>query len=281
MQFKDIPVSTQTFTVRTNVHFTDLNDLFASLEPNDDLVIIKYKDQFKGEPVVKKTVRKSRKSKTPGRKNFLNCITIVVVLDKRINVKIFKNGVFQLTGCKSVDHAKDSIHKIFQHLEHLVDFFELDDDAQDFVFYFKSAMRNIDFELGYKINRNSLANYLHTHTHYSIPPISSTNMGVKIKIPINIEDLPVTKVNYKDYPNQEVLAFGDCFEILTTMPCERINKMSKFVSISVFQNGKVTISCADAIYQEKYFNWFMELMNDAKSSVMNPEVIKKTFRMVS
>ena len=110
--FKDIPVSTQTFTVKTNMFFTvDLEHLFNKMNLDEFIISIKYKTQTKGEFKKKKT-----KKKTNSKKNFLNCITVVILFDKKINVKVFKNGVFQLTGCKNLHHAKQSIYYILQHI---------------------------------------------------------------------------------------------------------------------------------------------------------------------
>lgn len=61
--FKDIPVSTQTFTVKTNMFFTvDLEHLFNKMNLDEFIISIKYKTQTKGEfkrkPKRKPTVKK-------------------------------------------------------------------------------------------------------------------------------------------------------------------------------------------------------------------------------
>lgn len=285
--FKDIPVSTQTFTVKTNIFFIiDLEHLFEKLSLNEKITSIKYKTQVKGE------FKKKKKKKTTHKKNFLNCVTVVVLFDKKINVKIFKNGVFQLTGCKHLLHAKQSIHYILQYMSTcgLNDTYIVVSTSQeclthegkisDIVCYFKSAMRNIDFELGYKINREILAKQLHLNTNINIPPITCTNMGVKIKLPINLKTLPVYKMHFDKYPIHTEIEYIDCFEYLIGKKMsdqDRDQKMNKFVSISIFQNGKVTFSCADMIYQEQFFNWFTDVMNNIKPLVAKKEVEKKSF----
>ncbi len=282
--FKDIPVSTQTFTVKTNMFFTvDFEQLFNKMNLDEFIISIKYKTQIKGEFKKKKT-----KKKTNSKKNFLNCITVVVLFDKKINVKVFKNGVFQLTGCKNLHHAKQSIYYILQHISKCVNdscVVEGDDSGDsgclsDVICYFKSAMRNIDFELGYKINREILAQQLDLNTNINIPPIICTNMGVKIKLPINLKTLPVYKMYFKDYPSHTEIEYIDCFDYLfgkKILDEDRDQKMNKFVSVSIFQNGKVTFSCADMIYQEQYFNWFMDIMKNIKPLIIKKDVEKKSF----
>ena len=282
--FKDIPVSTQTFTVKTNMFFTvDLEHLFNKMNLDEFIISIKYKTQIKGEFKKKKT-----KKKTNSKKNFLNCITVVVLFDKKINVKVFKNGVFQLTGCKNLHHAKQSIYYILQHISKCVNdscVVEGDDSGDsgclsDVICDFKSAMRNIDFELGYKINREILAQQLDLNTNINIPPIICTNMGVKIKLPINLKTLPVYKMYFKDYPSHTEIEYIDCFDYLfgkKILDEDRDQKMNKFVSVSIFQNGKVTFSCADMIYQEQYFNWFMDIMKNIKPLIIKKDVEKKSF----
>jgi hypothetical protein len=276
--FNDIKVSTQTFTVKTNVCFTaTLEQIFELITPTQYLITIRYKQTTKGVvPPVKK------KNKNPSsKKNFLNCISMVILLDKKINVKIFKNGVFQLTGCKTLNHAKESVHIIFKYIntEIFTDLFETPAD-EDIICYFKSAMRNIDFSLGYKINREELAQQLHLNTTLNIPPITCTNMGVKIKLPINLGTLPVYKMILSEYPVHTTVKYSECFDYLMGKPTteeERSYKMNKFISIAIFQNGKITFSCADKIFQEQYYNWFNDIMENIKPFIINSTAQKKSF----
>lgn len=276
ISFTDIPVSTQTFTVKTNIVFnTNLEHVFEKMHLTDDIITIKYKQNIKGQITSKKKTRRVVVSK-----NFLNCVSLVVSIDKKINVKIFKNGVFQLTGCKNLTHAKKSMYIIICYLQNNTILSLTFDIDGELVFYFKSAMRNIDFELGYKINREDLAYQLHLNTTINIPPISCTNMGVKLKLPINLGTLPIYKMVFVEYPNHTVINYSDCFSTINTKHMseeEQRQKMSRFVSICIFQNGKVTFSCADENYQEQYYNWFVDIMENIEPFIVKRVSEKKSF----
>lgn len=301
MDFADIPVSTQTFTVRSNIEHIELQNFYELLQPtnvfdkvdgstdqNDkiekqggSIVCIKYKTLYKGENCVAKVKkRKTAEIKNnPTKKNFLNCVTLIISIEKRINVKIFKNGVFQLTGCKNISNVKKCLHTILTELLRVPSCFKFNSTDTNFVIYIKSAMRNIDFDLGFKINRTSLATYLFENTNYNVPPLTTTNMGVKIKIPLeNIEDLPITKITYPSR-DEEIISFKNCFSVIEPDSKKLKDKLTnKFISISIFQNGKVLMSGIDETFQKKYYIWLVNLLQTIKHIIVNPDVPVKTFK---
>ena len=129
IDFNDIKVSTKTFTVSTNLIF-NIKDIFTYLPitpyklkskkrgrkssedllndktkkkcenkvENGSIITIKYEDKIRG---IEIRPRKNKKKKW-----FRNSITIVMMLDKPINFKICLNGTFQMTGCKTHEHAE-------------------------------------------------------------------------------------------------------------------------------------------------------------------------------
>jgi len=281
MDFEKIEVSTQTFTVRSNIKNIDLMKFFNHLQLTEQILCIKYKMLQKGECFSKKHKKLVSTEKNTW-KNFLNCITLVVQVEKKVNIKIFKNGVFQLTGCKHVTDVKCSLDLIIRRLSKLSECFSLsleNTEASPFVIYIKSAMRNIDFDLGFKINRTVLSNYLHHHTIYVVPPLIS-NMGVKLKIPIdNLETLPITKITYDRKtlePQEEILTYA---QYVAESDLEQKKNKDKFVSITVFQNGKVLMSAIDKTYQKVYYQWFVDMINTIGTELTNVDLPKKTFKI--
>ena len=93
---KDLHVSTMTFVSKTNTNIS-LEDLFNNLSVNETFRYIEYGDkQPKGEKILK--IKKPRKQKP--RKYFYNQVTVHIFNEKIVNVKIFNNGKFQMTGIK-------------------------------------------------------------------------------------------------------------------------------------------------------------------------------------
>lgn len=295
MAFTEISVSTQTFTVRSNIDHIELNDFYNVLEPvtkpfNDkaSILCVKYKEQKKGSDPEKDTKLKRRRSIEqeipPKTTNFLNCVTLIVQVEKRINIKIFRNGVFQLTGCKNINNVRQCLNMILIELFKTKCFrFEIGFD--DFVIYIKSAMRNIDFDLGFKINRillaNRLANIFQDDDDIIIPDAIGNKMDVKIKVRINREELEklcVIKITHptSEKSQEEIIMYKDCLRIIEPKKLET-KLRDKFITISVFQNGKVLLSAMDEFIQEKYYKWFISLIKRIENDIKPPVLPKKTF----
>jgi len=333
MAFADIPVSTQTFTVRSNIQHIELHRFYEELEPHAPadvcplrsaqptppgslpggvggsggarqeaaIICIKYQQHKKGCDPEKdlKTKRKrttSKEQESPKR-NFLNCITLIIQIEKRINIKIFKNGVFQLTGCKDIDNVRRCLKLILTELSKANErmgitqgspaCFQFEEGSDDFVIYIKSAMRNIDFDLGFKVNRTLLAKRLtciyEDDDDVIIPDAIGNKMDVKVKLRITreeLEHLPVTKITNPTHtePKEEEVLYKNCLHIIEPDKKKLETKLKdKFVSISVFQNGKVLLSAMDASIQEKYYEWFTNLISEIEEDIKPPVLPKKTF----
>lgn len=296
MAFSDIPVSTQTFTVRSNIQTIELHRFYDELQPMDPesfpesaIICIKYQQNKKGCDPEKdlKTRRKRATSKERApKRNFLNCITLIIQIEKRINIKIFRNGVFQLTGCKDKDNVRKCIKLILTELSEAA-CFQFEGEATDFVIYIKSAMRNIDFNLGFKVNRTLLAKRLtciyEDDDDVIIPDLIGNKMDVKVKLRITreeLENLPVIKITNFAHgsPKEEEILYKNCLHIIEPDKKKLETKLKdKFVSISVFQNGKVLLSAMDASIQERYYEWFTNLISEIEGDIKPPVLPKKTF----
>lgn len=282
-------VSTQTFTVKSNIQEISLQEFFKNIIIEPDLnkkgiISAKYQSSKKG--FIEEKIKKSKKnnSEKPIKKNFLNCVTMVVVIDKKINIKFFKNGVFQLTGCKNIDHVIESITIIRNTLLKIKNRFKFDHGDDDLVVHIKSAMRNVDFDLGYHINRFSFFNYLvnayKNDNNIVIPDAVGNKMDTKIKIRLTPEEISLLPVVKFTFPAQQktTLYFKDCVDILEPEKNKTCYKpKDKFVSIFIFQNGKVLLSAADETIQNKYFGWFLSLITKIKNDIELVQTPKKTF----
>lgn len=277
MDFNHIKVSTQTYIVYSNISNVDLVKLADRFEPSDVFVNLKYKTITKGKFKVVK-----RKIKKPPGKMFLNCATIsMIVYDKTVNIKIFNNGVFQITGCKHYKYAESCIKSILS-LFHQYQCHEYENDKVQL--YLTSVMRNIDFDLNFKIDREVLTTIIHENTDYCVPPLTKGYMGIKIKIPLkNVDELPVGCLSFDPVTMESVEDDPITFKTLMTDIVKNIKKLKKerFISVSVFQNGKVLMSGPDVHYQEPYYNWLVKFIAENKSKIIyvSPSTTKKTFKL--
>lgn len=294
IDFLNIKVSTQTYTVKSNIRHIDLATFFTMMEITDRILTVKYQNEKKGDlGLVAKPKKKRADNKA--KRNFLNCVTIVIFAEKRVNVKVFKNGVFQITGCKHLGNVKSCISVLVEEIKRILGFdeacfsFSPESGENEFIFYVKSAMRNIDFDLGFKVDRTRLSEKLISmfieDDDVIIPDAVGNKMDVKMKLRVSRTDLelvPVVKIVYgsENFPVEEtVVDYKSCVRIMESDSEKKIETKlkNKFVSASIFQNGKVLLSAVDETVQKKYYEWFVDLMKDLESDVKQCTVPKKTF----
>ena len=141
--FDDIKVSTKTFTANTNLNI-QIDLLFEKLPitsyivtpkkrgrkkkceqidqnksiKQGSIVTVKYENEIRGVEL------KPKKSKTGKKKKwFRNSITVVIILDKPINFKVCRTGTFQMTGCKTHEHADLCVKYIWEYIKEFEDIY--------------------------------------------------------------------------------------------------------------------------------------------------------------
>jgi len=138
----------------------------------DNIMSIKYSGKLRS---LEKKKTRSRKHKDI--RCFENQLTMEIKVNelKKINVKIFKNGSFQMTGCKSITDCNIVINKLIFRLTSILALMDkttneivekpfideiVDPNNEIKVYAFKIDMINSNFSVNYLINRESLYNIL-------------------------------------------------------------------------------------------------------------------------
>jgi TATA-box binding protein (TBP) (component of TFIID and TFIIIB) len=120
---------------------------------------------------------KANKEKSPSsanknsKKNFYNQNTIIMRIDeeKFINIKLFKNGSLQMSGCKTINDVNIVLNKIINKLKMVKGKLEdgkiteinfVDNRDNMFVNKFKIDMIYCNYSLSVKIDREKLYNLL-------------------------------------------------------------------------------------------------------------------------
>ena len=162
---QDVKVATMSSTGRINC-LIDIISIWDNINANKDIVTIKYNKQIKSiDPkVLKKKTKKSSK-------NFYNCIILVAQVseDKTLNVKLFQNGSFQMTGAKNLEQIDTALNIIFRYLkktyknkQRLLYVLDEEDKRKKFDYRklkfsnFKIDMINTNFCLDFKIHLKEL-----------------------------------------------------------------------------------------------------------------------------
>lgn len=294
-EFDDIPVSTKTFIVMTNL-LINLEKTFEFLpitdytvvpkrrgrkrktetnDPNKDLpegsiITIKFENQIKGVDL------KQRKSHSIKKKKwFRNSITVIIILDnKPINFKICKNGMFQITGCKFDRHAELCIKHIWYFInEQENNLFTFTKNQNKLECIFLPVMRNIDFDLGFNIDREKLSKYISTHTRYHSLLETSfgyTGCNVKVKLKHDFTLMKIKKITYEDIDDirENIITYGD---YLATLPeKDRLKKLNKerFNTFLIFHSGSILYSGSTAEFMRDIYYEFIEIIKEGYDHIV-------------
>lgn len=303
-EFDDIPVSTKTIIVKLNLKI-DLTKMTLSLPYVDYVIVPKRRGRKKKDPPpdpnsnissgsiitlsfgeilrgVDLKKKKETNKNTKKRGFFRNAATVVMIIeDKIINVKVCNNGKLQMTGCKSDDHAEIIVKYMWNYIKQYPEVYTFENNPQnleqDVEAIIVPAMRNIDFSLGFYVNREELDSYINDETEWtSLLETSFGYTGVNIKVPMekNIRSLKLKKIicNGEVWFDKQV----NYDEFLNTLtPKDRDKKLNKERNNTflVFHSGKVIMSgiCPELqrdVYYEfldvirRCYEWIEERLDD-------------------
>lgn len=122
--------------------------------------------------------------------NFLNQVTIVMSIgDLILNIMIFKDN-FKIAGCKSMDHAIKAVKLLWDvNIKNLKDGYTLKKNHlgnEHPSFLFRLVMKNVDFKLGFFIDREELNKLMNKKEYSHIVYMSQcettghTNVNIRI-----------------------------------------------------------------------------------------------------
>ena len=286
--FNNIVISTETIIAKTNWK-VDILALFNHLPITYYKVIPKKrgrksKDEKKeeksddlkdGEIITLKIGNKIRgvnlKEKKNAKRFFRNSLTIVMFLDNKfINFKVSKNGKFQFTGCKNEFHSQRSMEFIYEYTKDSTKIIQIDGDQSEIIFI--TVMTNINFNLGFCINRENLDEYINTKTkYYSLLETSFGYTGVNIKILLeNINNIPIHKIIYNNETDEwEKIEFNYAKYIDTLDEKEKKKELSKvrYNTFLVFQSGNVILSSPHKECMRNTYHEFMEIIDTCKDRI--------------
>ena len=153
--------------------------------------------------------------KTNKRAFFLHCVVLKIIADPNDdkpdkNVKIYRNGKFQITGCKNTEQCVNTVRAIFD-LFHQIEQYTgeriITCTEPRMKAVFNTVMQNRDFYMGFNIFRDKLDQFINTETDYISIFESAQSTHVNIKIPIEsceenllyLEYDPIAKTSQTSY----------------------------------------------------------------------------------
>lgn len=291
-EFDDIQVSTKTYTAMTNLTI-NIKELFSMIpitpyivvakrrgrkkkvdiqDPNIDIpqgsiITAKCEGELRGVDLKPKKVKPGAANK----KWFRNSITIVIILDKPINFKICRNGTFQMTGCKTHNHAEQCIQYIWKYIKDIPTLYTYSSGTRLETLFIPS-MRNIDFSLGFLVDREKLNRYMSTQQKFHcLLETSFGYTGVNIKIPLenHIATMDVKKLTYiKDGTWDEVwTTYQEYLDKLSEKERESKINSDRYNTFLVFHSGKVIMSGLTDKFMRDIYYYFLDIMRECYNAV--------------
>ena len=286
-EFNDIPVSTRTFTATSNV-IIDMKAFFDLIEitpytvipkkrgrrkktniddPNKDIpygsiITAKFESHIKGVDM---------KANKPTKKWFRNSITLVMVCDKILNFKVCKNGTLQMTGCKTVEHAKLCVKRLWGLIKQNPSIYNMKGDK--FTTLIIPSMRNIDFSIDYLVDREKLNSYMVSSIQsHCLLETSFGYTGVNIKFPVttDINQIEIYKLegDHTSVWEDTLSTYSEFAELVSkTQVQQNRKKRTRYNTFLVFHSGKVIMSGMSPEVMVGTYYIFRDIMTRARPEV--------------
>lgn len=258
------------------------------------IITLKYNGNVGGvdvKDVLKNCMKEEDEKKIKNKKKqFRNSMGIVIrVLGKNITVKLPASGKIQMTGIKTDKHSETCIKYIWGHINNLRKIHpNVVKVLGDYMCYLENdekrfnigpghyprvmsleVMVNIDFELGFKINRDKLNRFIHYNTeHISIfKPSANTSVNIKIlsnqHLRNNFREMEWTPSS-KSYEYIGDISYDTHLTKLTKKELKKANE-NKYHTFLIFHSGKVIQSSPYYKEMEMIYNSFIPfLINNIK-----------------
>ena len=125
-------------------------------------------------------------------------------------------------------------------------------------------MRNINFNLGFSIDREKLGNYVvNNSNNYVISQVVGGFMDRFIILVESIEDMPVYRIKIE---NEEDIEEGETVKYEEFLDNPN-SGAKKYITVAIFQTGRVLFSDPHEKYQDPVIDWFFSLVEKVADNI--------------
>jgi hypothetical protein len=292
--FSTVPISIKTIMVYSNIYFDYIN-IFKNVPITipENIFLTKKKKM----PDIKKlvapygTIFSARHGndyrglifKEPKKKKgfFLNQSSFYLSLgDKNVHIMIFKNTI-KIAGSKKIEQAPEIMSILWGYIskiENSYKFIELENDRyfsyfgvdpqtkRRPTFTFEVVMTNVDFRLGFSIDRKKLNNLMNDQKYSDIVHLSKfeTTGSVHVNIKMKINDPPLIKFKYLIMDGLEPIV-SECDKNFYE-PLKKTKKKN-YTTFLVFLSSKVIESGRYDEVSERHFNQFINIIKENRNLI--------------
>lgn len=260
---KDNNITISTITLDCKLHTLIDVDKFAKnvILKEDEIVSVKFGNRK--DSATNRTIVILKSKKKPSNKNFYNQVTILMKptnnpIRNYINIKVFKNGSLQMTGCKDMDDFNNVTNTLINILKRgkdiknkkgkLVHINFINNPEKIGIYDVKIRMINSNFKVNYKIDRKKLFKLL--------------------------------RKNHKSSTKDKEIGYVECkYEPTGGHSCVNIkyqyDEKSK-PSIFVFQTGAIIITGAKTLdHIIKAYHFINKILNSYYDKIRIPDLDQK------
>lgn len=285
INFDEIKVSTQTVIIYTNLKL-NIGKIFEKLPiteyevvkkkrgrkrkdsevakpqviPYGSIVTLKYEDKVRG--VLLKAKKKTKSSSKKTECYFRNSLTIVTFIDdKMINYKVSDNGRLQVTGCKNETQAIKIFENFYENLkQYCSEFYSVNGNLECI---YRIVMTNIDFDVGFMVNRENVDKHFNNETPYtSLLETSFGYQGVNIKLPLELPEHTLLKRTLDTTWKDEMISYEDFLNILNEKERKKEVSKKRYNTFLVFNSGIIIMSSMMKTFMKPYFEEFLQIFKD-------------------
>lgn len=206
--------------------------------------------------------------------NFLNQVSIVMSLGElNVHIMMFKDN-FKIAGCKGEKDAEDTVKILWEYIQNIGDGFSVKKNHFDDLnptFLFRPVMRNVEFKLGFFIDREQLNKLMNRKEYNDIVFMSQC------------ETTGHTNVNIKMFCNRpgdykyEYLIVNENLDYDYGTLKENFYKLEKRkkdkITFIVFSSSEIILSGKYDSEMERTYDFFIKTVFENKNTI--EEKIKK------
>lgn len=205
--------------------------------------------------------------------NFLNQVSIVMSLGNiNVHIMMFKDN-FKIAGCKGEKDAEYTVKMLWEYIQNIEGGYSIKKNHFDELkptFLFRPVMRNVEFKLGFFIDREQLNKLMNKKEYNNIVFMSQCettgHTNVNIKMFCNRPD---------DYEYTYLIVKGDDYECGTLKDnFYKLEKRKKDkITFIVFSSSEIILSGKYDSEMERTYNFFIKTVFEHKHII--EEKIKK------
>jgi len=290
-------IATQTIIIYSNLRFF-INEIFSFLDPSmffySDTVQLRaiyYKDEEKMLPNIQ-----LHKKKKKCFRNSLNLHFLLLPNNQKVNIKVSTTGKFQATGCKNYNNSLDCIIYFLQLIyssPHLFTIINLSNAAdsmkKEILLGFQIVMTNIDFNVGFEIDRAILHDLLNNENTSSLSLLDTSfgYTGMNVKFPVckdtietplpilsllpyfnNVENISSLKERKPFFEISELRTLKEevTKELFFPVVCVK-NDKQRYNTFLVFHSGTIIMSGRSLETMELHYSMFRSLLDKLKPQI--------------